>query len=104
MSQVEAGTFATGSTACGVGSQSSSPLPIPSSTTVMKLTLSGLDASNTCRTEKRTSPGGAWSTQSNYNSNQNQVNVTVVPGEEWRVVLTALQPVRELRYKLSVES
>jgi hypothetical protein len=104
MPSVLSGTFATGSTACGVGSQASGALPIPTSKTSMRLTLTGLDALNTCRTEKRTSPGGAWATQVSYNSNQSSVSVPVATGEEWRVVLTALQPVREIRYALDLQS
>lgn len=102
MAQVLAGTFATGS--LGIGGQVSGPLPIPASKTQMRLTLTGLDASNTVKTQKRTSPGGAWADQTTYNSNQNAVAVTVVPGEEWRVASVAMQAIREIRYALDLQS
>lgn len=102
MAQTVAGTFATGSTA-SVGNPSDS-LVIHSSVTTMRLTLTGLDGSNTVKTQKRTTPGGTWSDQTTYNSDQSSVAVTVAAGEEWRVVQFTQQATRDVRYKLSLEA
>jgi predicted cupin superfamily sugar epimerase len=102
MSQVVQGTFATGSTA-SVGNVSDSLL-IPTGTTTMRLTVTGLDASNTVKTQKRTAPGGAFADQTTYNSNQTNVAVTVAAGEEWRLFQLAQQATRDVVYKLSAES
>ena len=77
---------------------------VPTGTTSLLLTISGLDASNTVRTQKRTSPGGAWVNQTLYNSNQTAVSVAVVAGEEWRLVPVTQQATRDILYKLSCES
>ena len=102
MSQAVAGTFCTTTTA--FTGQISDVLPIPSSPPTMKLSLSGVDASNTVRTEKRTTPGGAWATQVTYNSNQSATPVTVVAGEEWRLVTVLAQTMKSIAYKMSLES
>jgi hypothetical protein len=99
---VIAGTFATG--ANPVSGNASDPLDIPTSTTTMRLTLTGLDASNTVKTQKSTNSGSSWVDQTTYNSDQNAVAVTVVPQEQWRVVGVTQQAVKDIRYKLSVES
>lgn len=103
MSQaVLAGTFATGASA-SVGNASAGLL-IHSSVTTMRLTTQGLDASNTIKTQKRTTPGGTWVDQTTYNSDQTNVGVTVAAGEEWRVVQLTQQATKDVRYKLSLES
>lgn len=98
-----AGTFATGSTAIGVGSQTSDSCVINTGRTSMRLTITGADASNTVRTQKRTTPGGAWADQTTYNSNQSATSIPVVAGEEWRLITVAMQPVREIRYMLDAQ-
>jgi hypothetical protein len=70
----------------------------------MRLTLTGLDGSNTVKTQKRTAPGGAWADQTTYNSNQASVAVTVAHGEEWRVLGITQQAFKDIQYKLSAES
>lgn len=102
MAQTVQGTFATGSTA-SVGNASDS-LVIHSSITTMRLTLTGLDGSNTIKTQKRTTPGGAFADQTTYNADQTNVAVTVAAGEEWRVVQVSQQATKDMRYKLSLES
>ncbi len=102
MSQAMTGTFATGPTS-SVANVSDSLL-VHSSITTMRLTIDGLDGSNTVKTQKRTTPGGAWADQTTYNSNQSLVGVTVAAGEEWRVFQITQQASKDIRYKLSLES
>ena len=97
------GSFTTGSVA-STGGQFSDTLNPPSGMTVMKLTLTGLDGSNTVKTQKRTTPGGTFVDQTTYNSNQSAVSVTVAAGDEWRVALVSAQPIKTLAYKMSCES
>lgn len=96
------GTFATGSTA-SVGN-ASDVCNIHSSITTMKLTLTGLDGSNTVKTQKRTSPGAAFVDQTTYNSDQSAINITVAAGEEWRLVQVTQQATKDIRYKMSLVS
>lgn len=99
------GTFATGQvpiTAAQING--SDVLVVPTGTTTMRLTLTGLDGSNTVKTQKRTTPGGAFADQTTYNSNQSAVAVTVAAGEEWQVVQVSQQATRDVLYKLSCES
>jgi len=99
------GTFATGSAPITAAqSNGSDVLNVPTGATAMKLTLTGLDGSNTVKTQKRTSPGGAFVDQTTYNSDQSAVSVTVAAGEEWRVVQVTQQATKDIRYKLSCES
>jgi hypothetical protein len=58
----------------------------------------GLDTLNTCKTQKRTSPGGAFVDQVTYKSNQFSTKVPVLAGEEWRVATVKLQTFNEIRY------
>lgn len=102
MAQVVQGTFATSSPA-SVGNASDS-LVVHSSTTTMRLTTTGLDGSNTIKTQKRTTPGGTWADQTTYNSDQTNTAVTVAAGEEWRVVQVTQQATKDVRLKLSLES
>ena len=102
MSQAVQGTFATGASA-SVGNASDGLL-VHSSITTMRLTTTGLDASNTIKTQKRTTPGAAWSDVTTYNSDQTNTAVTVAAGEEWRVFQVTQQATKDVRYKLSLES
>lgn len=102
MAQTVQGTFATGSTA-SVGNASDSLL-IHSSITTMRLTTAGLDGSNTIKTQKRTSPGGAFVDQATYNSDQASTAITVAAGEEWRVVQVSQQATRDVCYKMTLEA
>ena len=99
---VVAGTFATGQNA--VSGNASDPLDVPNGTTTMRLTLTGLDGSNTVKTQKTTDSGSSWSDQSTYNSDQSNVAVTVAAGEQWRVIGVTQQALKDIRYKLSAES
>ena len=96
------GTFATGA-APSVGNASDA-CTVHSSITTMRLTTLGLDGSNTIKTQKRTTPGGAWVDQVTYNSDQSNTAITVAAGEEWRVVQLTQQATKDVRYKLSLES
>lgn len=102
MSQCVQGTFSTASNP--VSGNDSPPLVIPTGTTTMRLTLTGLDASNTVKTQKRVTPGGAYADQTTYNSNQSNVAVTVAAGEEWRLLGITQQVLKDIQYKLSAES
>lgn len=95
-------TFATGASA-SVGNNSD-VLVIPTGTTSAKLTTVGLDGSNTIKSQKRTTPGGAWVDQTTYNSDQTATVVTVAAGEEWRLVQVTQQATKDVRYKFSCEN
>ena len=102
MAQVVGGTFATGSAASAANVSDS--LMVHSSITTMRLTITGLNGSNTVKTQKRTTPGGTFSDQTTYNSDQDSVAVTVASGEEWRVFQITQQATWGVRYKMSLES
>lgn len=103
--QIVQGTFATGGVAITAAQPGGSDVvPVPTGTTTMRLTLTGLDGSNQVKTQKRTSPGGTFVDQTTYSSDQNAVGVTVAAGEEWRVVQVLQQATKDIRYKLSCES
>lgn len=74
---------------------------VPAGATTMSLTLMGLDTLNSCKTQKRTSPGGAFVDQVTYKSNQFATTVPVVAGEEWRVATVKLQTFNEIRYVMN---
>lgn len=97
-----AGTFATGSVAAS--GNAGDTLIVPAGTTTMRVTLTGLDASNTVKTQKRAVPSAVFVDQTTYNSDQANVGVTVVANEEWRVIGVTQQAFRDIRFKLSVES
>lgn len=102
MSQAVAGSFA--STSVAALGQTSAGLVVPSTPPQMKVTATGLDASNTVKTQKRTAPGGAYADVTTYNSDQAGTLVTVAHGEEWQLVLVTQQPFKTIAYKLSVEN
>jgi hypothetical protein len=97
------GSFDSGNATVGAATVAGDIMCVPTGTTNMKLTITGLDGSNTVKTQKRTA-GGVFADQTTYNSDQNAVNVTVAAGEEWRCVVISQQPIRDIRYKLSCES
>ena len=98
---IATGTFTTGS----------SPSPgaisdvcnINTGRTTMRVTLNGLDASNVVKTQKRTTPGAAFVDQTTYNSNQNATSVGVAVGEEYRLIVVAIQAIRDIRYVLDAQ-
>lgn len=96
------GTFATGASA-SVGNVSD-VCAVPLGVTSMKLTATNLDGSNTVKSQKRTTPGGAFADQTTYNSNQSNTAVTVAANEEWRLVQVSEQATKDILYKLSCES
>ncbi len=96
------GTFTTSSTN-GSATAAGDVLCVPTGMTSMRLTITGLDGSNTVKTQKRTA-GGTFADQVTYNSAQSSVSVTVATGEEWRLVVITQQATREIRYKLSCEN
>jgi hypothetical protein len=100
------GTFATGANAAGLGDQQSeSALVGFQSSGVGTIAISGdIDASNTVRLQKRTTPGGAFSTVQTYNAVTTPTNVSVAAGEEYRVITVAMQPFKAIHYKFSLES
>ena len=99
------GTFATGSVPITAAQLNGSDVAVvPTGMTTMRLTLTGLDGSNTVKSQKRTTPGGTFVDQTTYSSDQNSVAVTVASGEEWRVVQITQQAIKDIRYKLSLEN
>jgi hypothetical protein len=96
-----AGSFATGQTA-SLG-QLSDVCVIPHGRTAMLVTITGADASNTVRTQKRASSSVVWSNVTTYNSNQSAVSVAVVANEEWRLAQVTQQPIRDIRFVLDAE-
>lgn len=102
MSQVLKGSFVS---AGSVSVLEISPiLVIPSGTTVAKLTLNGLDASNTVKTQKSTNNGFSWTDQTTFNANQAATPVTVAHGEHWRLVSVAQQAGKVMDYEFSAQS
>ena len=71
---------------------------VPAGATTMGLVLTGIDALNYCKTQKRMSPGGAFVDQVTYRSDQFGTKVPVTAGEEWRVAVVKLQTFNEIRY------
>lgn len=100
MSNVIAGSFSTGSTAAA--GQASDALVIDARRTTLLLTLVGLDGSNTVKSQKRATPGGAWVDQTTYNSDQAAVSVAVAEREEWRLLTVAQQAIRTISYRLEL--
>lgn len=100
---VAQGSLSTGQSANGMANVAGDVMCVPTGTTTMRLTLTGLDGSNTVKTQKRTA-GGVFADQTTYNSDQSNVGVTVAAGEEWRVIGITQQATRDIRYKLSCES
>lgn len=95
-------TFATGSVADS--GNASDVMVVPTGVTTARLTITGLDGSNTVKSQKRTTPGGAFADQTTYNSNQSNVAVTVAAGEEWRLLGITQQAIKDIQYKFSCES
>lgn len=95
------GSFSTGANA--VAGNSSDVLEVPTGVTSAKLTTTGLDGSNTIKTQKRTA-GAAWVDQTTYNSDQTNTAITVAAGEEWQIVGVTQQANKDLRFKLTAES
>ena len=101
MSANVSGSFSTASVA--VAGNNSDILAVPTGTTSAKLTLTGCDVNNTCRTQKRTA-GGTWANQVTYNANQTNTAITVAAGEEWQLVHLTAQAMHDLQFRLSCES
>lgn len=97
------GTFTTGPTGSGVGNFSD-VLDVPQGITAMILTLTGLDGSNTVKTQKNTTAGGAWVDQVTYNSNQSLVSIPVTNLEQWRLAVVSQGALKDIRYKMSIEA
>ena len=97
-----AATFTTGSAPASVGNVSD-VCNIPTGKTSMLLTTKGLDASNTIKTQKRTTPGGSWVDQTTYSSDQTNTAITVAAGEEWRVLQLTQQAIRDVRFVLDAQ-
>jgi len=102
MSQNVKGSFASGQSV-QIG-ETSAELVVPSGFTSMKVTITGLDASNTVKTQKSTNNGQTWADQSTYNSDQTATAVTVAHGEQWRLFHLAGQALKTIGYELSAQS
>lgn len=102
MSQIVKGSFVSdGSVAVG---QISPELVIPTGLANLKLTLNGMDANNTAKTQKTTNNGHTWADQVTYNANQAAVNVAAVHGEQWRLVSVLQQAQKVMDYEMSAQS
>lgn len=99
---VASGTFAN-TTIAFVGNPSEVCV-VPYGTTNIKLTTLGLDGSNTVKTQKRTTPGGAYVDQTTYSTDQTNTLIPVAAGEEWRLLTVTMQTMKDIRYRLSSES
>ena len=97
------GSFDSGNSTVGAATVRGDVMCVPTGTTNMRLTLTGLDASNTVKTQKRTA-GGVFVDQTTYNSDQINTNVTVAAGEEWCVVVVTQQAIRHIHYDLNCQS
>lgn len=102
MSQCVKGSFASGASV-QIG-ESSPELVIPTGLANLKLTLTGLDANNTVKTQKSLNNGHTWADQVTYNANQAGVNVAAVHGEQWRLVHVAGQALKTIDYEMSAQS
>lgn len=102
MSQKIAGTFAS-ATGVLLG-LTSAQLVIPSTPVQAKLNTTGLDASNTIKTQKSTDNGVSWVDQATFNSDQVNTLITVAHGEQWRIFLLAQQAGKQIQYSLGVEN
>lgn len=94
-----------------LGSSGNSPgqvsdvLGVPSGLSAIKLTVTGLDASNTIKTQRSTNNGLTWVDQTTYNSNQNGTSIGATPGHQWRLAHVTFNVAgKEISYKLSAES
>src|SRR5450755_4701930 len=74
---------------------------VPAGATTMGLVLTGIDALNFCKTQKRTSPGGAFVDQVTYRSDQFVTMVSVTAGEVWRVFFVKQKTAYEIRYEMN---
>ena len=104
MAQAVAGTFTTNPAAAGIGNQFSDALVIPTGVTSMRLSTSGVNASNTVRTQRSLDNGLTWADQTTYSSEQTNTSITVAHGQQWRLAQVVQQAQRDVRYVLSVES
>lgn len=102
MSQIIKGSFC-GGQSVAIG-EISPELVIPSNVTSAKLTTTGLDASNTLKTQKTTNNGHTWADQTTFNADQTGTVITVAHGEQWRVVSVAQQAGKVMTYELSAQS
>lgn len=102
MSQKIAGTFA--SPLSAMLGQTSPQLVVPSTPVQAKLNTTGLDASNTVKTQKSLDNGVTWADQVTYNADQVNTLVTVAHGEQWRIFLLAQQVGKQIQYSFGVEN
>lgn len=102
MSQKIAGTFASASgVLLGL---TSAQLVIPSTPVQAKLNTTGLDASNTIKTQKSLDNGITWADQATFNADQVNTLIAVAHGEQWRIFLLAQQAGKQIQYSLGVEN
>jgi hypothetical protein len=102
MSQKIAGTFASASgVLLGL---TSAQLVIPSTPVQAKLNTTGLDASNTIKTQKSVDNGITWADQATFNADQVNTLIAVAHGEQWRIFLLAQQAGKQIQYSLGVEN
>lgn len=105
MTQTVAGTFATGADAVGLGDQQSGVL-VCGSTVSGQATLntSALDTNNKIRMQKSVDNGATWTTVANLTTTQVNATISVLPGEQYRLITIALLPYAQVNYKATLES
>lgn len=100
------GTFATGNNVAGLGDQQSQGVIVGYLQNANGFLAVGgdVDANNVVRLQKRTAPGGPWSTAATINAVQTLIPISVVAGEEYRFITVAMEPLKTIHYKFSLES
>lgn len=104
MAQTIQGTFAYRNASSTARNQVSDTLVIPTGVTSMRLSTVGCNGSNTLRTERSTDNGATWAAQTTYNSEQTLASISVTENDQWRIASVVQQALRDLQYRLSVES
>lgn len=98
VSAVTSGTFATGLNA--VSGNASDAMEVPYGVSTAYLRLTGCDANNTVKTQKRQA-GAAWIDQTTYNADQADITITVSANEEWRIVGVTQQALKDIKYRMT---
>lgn len=102
MTQCVKGSFDSGASV-QIG-ETSAELVMPSGSTSLRLTTTGLDANNTVKTQKSVNNGYTWADQTTYNADQAAAQIAAVHGEQWRLVHVAGQAIKRIEYELNALS
>lgn len=69
-----------------------------------KLTVVGLDASNTVKTQFSTDNGAVWADDATFNADQTATVVTPAAGRQYRLFPVTMQALKTIAYKMSREN